>query len=317
MATRYQPEQPSPSPRPPGPRRSRAAGGRGRSARAALRRDVPCTVAVLVGPEDFCAMRQYASFGFSDYRTYLRHVEELLRALRSRGLHVRVAVFDPAEFTAFCARHGLDPDTPVTRARYAADAAGPGAAVPYGGEPLDDLVHTALHGAERRRVHAAARAVVDAHGSGAVAYQQMHGKLTALVERAGPGEHHLVCSATVHGTPLLAAVHVRSTPGPRELPEDDAALFCAVLAAGLLSGGGGGVVLRTRPEPEGRDTVRGWAVRDGALRPLTAGEVFDAYCTDHRTGEPIAPEHGVDYEAGFPLDLPPSGHGPDDSGDAP
>ncbi|GAB2631725.1 hypothetical protein GCM10027168_73750 [Streptomyces capparidis] len=290
----------------PGRGPGRGPGGRGRDAHAARRRDVPCTVAVLVGHEDFAAMRHYTSFPFTDYGGYLRHVEEQLRALRSRGLHVLVAVFDPAEYATWCERRGLDPDAAVTRARYAADVAGPGAAVPYTGQPLADLVHAVVRQAERRATRAlATRALRREEETGSAVHARLTRELAALLERAGPGEHHLVGSANVHGAPLLAVV---DAGGPTA--GEDAALFCAVLAAGHATGGGGGAVLRTRGGPGGRDTVRGWALRDGRLHPLTAAEVFDAYCTDHRTGEPIAPEPDVDYEAGFTLDDPPDPPGP-------
>lgn len=293
-------------PRPQQPRTRQARlrdQDRGRR-RAVLHEDVPCTVAVLVGPEDFAAMRRYTSFGFADYGAYLHDVEDLLRALHSRGLHVRVAVFDPGGYAEFCEERGLDPDTAMSRARYAADAAGPGAAVPYGGEPLDELVRAVVHGAERRAVLDYAAHVLEIHPSGPAACERAGRDLRALLERAGPGEHHLVCSSSVHGTPLVAAVHTEARDGAARLPEEDAELFRTVLAAGAVTGGGGGTVLRSRAEPHGRETVRGWSLADGRLRPLSAAQVFDAYCTDHRTGEPVAPEPGVDYEAGYPLTDP-------------
>ena len=67
-------------------------------------------------------------------------------------------------------------------------------------------------------------------------------------------------------------------------------------------------MLRTLPDdsggtaPAGHEEVRGWKVREGWLRPLTAAQVFDAYCTHARTGEPVPPEPGVDHLPG--LDLP-------------
>jgi hypothetical protein len=275
---------------------------RDRAARAALCRDVPCTVAILTGHEDFAAMRHYTTFPFTDYHRYLHHVEHLLRTLRTRGLHVRATAFDPARYSDFCTETGLEPDAPVSRARYAADAAGPGAAVHYQGEPIGELVQAVLQGAERHTTRAQATAVLDASEIGAAAFDHMAQSLTALLERAGPGTHHIVASAFLGGrTPLLAVLHATSHRDTVHAPEDDAALLCTVLAAGLAAGTGGGAVLRTLAGPGGRDTVRGWSLRGGGLQPLTAAEVFDAYCTDHRTGEPIAPEPGVDYEAGFPL----------------
>ncbi len=65
--------------------------------------------------------------------------------------------------------------------------------------------------------------------------------------------------------------------------------------------------MRSRVEGEPEE-VRGWRLRAGRAQPLTAAEVFDAYCTDPVTGEPVAPEPGVEYRAGTPLDDDP---GPD------
>ncbi|GGO96863.1 hypothetical protein [Wenjunlia tyrosinilytica] len=272
-----------------------------RTATEALRREVPCTVAILVGEDDFTTMRRYRTFAFTDYEHYLAHIEDLLRALRSRGMHVRAAVFDPAEFADYCAAEAMEPDAPISRARYAADSAGPGAAVHYQGESIDQLVRAVLHGAERRATWERATRALDTSQSGPAALDRVTAAVATLIERAGPGIHHLVCSASVHGVPLIAVLHAESEDGPVQVREEDALLFCAVLAAGTATDGGGGAVLRTRTGPGSRDTVRGWILRDGTLQPLNEAEVFNAYCTDHRTGEPIAPEHGVDYRSGFPL----------------
>lgn len=274
---------------------------------AALRREVPCTVAVLLGDEEFAAMRQHSTHRFTDYEDYLRHTDDLLQALHSRGMHVRVTAFDPGEFTAFCAAEGLDPGDPVTRARYAAAAAAAadGVAVDYQGEQLDAVIravlHEALRGAERRAAREYAQEILGESEHGRAAFSAMARGLTDLVERAGPGAHQFVCSASVHGTPLLAVLQAESGAGAANVDEGDATLFCSVLAAGIVTGGSGGVVLRTSTAGDRNDTVRGWTVKDGALHPLNEAEVFNAYCTDHRTGEPIAPEPGVDYRAGYPL----------------
>jgi len=62
--------------------------------------------------------------------------------------------------------------------------------------------------------------------------------------------------------------------------------------------------------PGTTDRVYGWRLRGEGLAPLTAGEVFDAYCTDIESGDIVSPEPGVDYTE--PPDLgdagEPSGH---------
>jgi hypothetical protein len=76
--------------------------------------------------------------------------------------------------------------------------------------------------------------------------------------------------------------------------------FVTVLAAGIALEGAGGVVLRTS-NPGTPDHLHGWRLHQGRLDPLTAGEVFSAYCTDAATGDPLSPEPGVEYCAGFPV----------------
>ncbi len=45
--------------------------------------------------------------------------------------------------------------------------------------------------------------------------------------------------------------------------------------------------------------MRGWALADGRLRPMTAHEVFDELADDAARGLPFPP--GVDPRPGFPL----------------
>lgn len=40
-------------------------------------------------------------------------------------------------------------------------------------------------------------------------------------------------------------------------------------------------------------TVRGWLLDDRRAYPLTEASMFNAFCTDNATGEPIPPERGV------------------------
>lgn len=110
------------------------------STRQALRREIAGTIGLLTDEHDFRAMRRYRSFAFDDHPTYLRQVEALLRTLAEQGNHTTVALFDPEEYAAFCADTGLEPDTPSSRTRFTAELAATGAAVPYEGQPLTQLV---------------------------------------------------------------------------------------------------------------------------------------------------------------------------------
>ncbi|MGR3938961.1 hypothetical protein [Streptomyces sp. BRA346] len=281
----------------------------------ALRREVPSAVALLAAEDDFAAMRGYASFGFDDHSRYLRRMEALLRALASQGVHTTVALFDPVAYEEYCAHTRLDPDTPASRSRYTAEVASTGATVVYEGQPIDELLPRLITVAEERATWEYAAAVLARAGgccgcggqgdaTARAAFDRAAAALHAVLDAAGPGLHHLVCSVPVDDTPLAAAVHATAREGrPPTLAEPGALVFRTVLACGIATGSPGGIVLRTS-RSGAPDTVRGWSLRDGWPRPLSEAEVFTAYCTDAQTGEPIPPEHGVEYRAGLPLPRP-------------
>ncbi|WP_432096718.1 hypothetical protein [Streptomyces sp. bgisy100] len=287
-----------------------------RTARHTLRREVPGTVALLADPGDFAAMRRYPGFAFADHPTYLREMEALLRELAAEGLHTSVALFDPEEYEGFCAEAGLDPARPDSRVRYTAMASG-GATVPYRGQPVDRLVPEVVAEAERHATFTWATALLAAadgcahcdRGAGRAAYARASRAVTGLLEAVGPGDHHLVCSVPADGASLIAVCQAEcEEEGRVRVLESEALILCTVLAAGIATGSRGGIVVRSSaPAPRdapGRDVVRGWALRDGWPRPLTEAEVFAAYCTDADTGEPVPPEHGVEYRPGIPLPPP-------------
>ncbi|RLL69989.1 hypothetical protein [Streptomyces sp. Z26] len=300
---------------------------RRRSQFRALRREAPSTVAVLAAPADFAAMRAYRSFTFRDHRAYLRRTETLLRALARQGVTTRVTCFDPADYALFCDGARLDPDSPESRSRYVAEIAATGTTVPYAGQRIDDLVPLLTGTQAGRRTwqdvaELLACADTDDRPStgpptarGHAAFRRAADALNALLEYAGTGRHHLVCSVHVTGGgPLSAALTVvRTHDGLLRMTDTDALLLCGVLAAGLATGSPGGIVLRTGrvppSGPPGAGTVRGWSVRDGWLRPLTEAEVFAAYCTDADTGEPVPPEPDVEYAPGYALPRPRPGGG--------
>ncbi|MEU8828319.1 hypothetical protein [Streptomyces sp. NPDC048636] len=303
-----------------GRRRPGPGGGRERparlTARRALRREVPSTVALLADERDFTAMRRYASFPFDDHAHYLRQMEGLLRALAARGVHTAVALFDPDGYAEFCADARLDPDTPASRTRYTAETAAAGGTVTYDGQPIDRLVPRLIGAAEERATLEYATALLSRTGArddiARAAAERAAAALRGVLGAAGPGVHHLVCSVPAGGTSLVAVVHAEARgERPARAAEPGAHIFRTVLACGIASRGPGGIVLRTSLPGE-RDRVRGWALHDGWLRPLSEAEVFTAYCTDAETGEPIPPEHGVEYRAGIPLTRPDDTH-PDET----
>ncbi|WP_328859945.1 hypothetical protein [Streptomyces sp. NBC_00306] len=293
----------------------RAAGDRpatDTTLRRTLRREVAGTVGVLTDAYDFDAMRGYRTFPFEDHREYLRQVDGLLKTLASRQLHTTVALFDPEDFAEYCSEHGLDPDTPTSRSSYTAAITTRGSTVPYTGQPLDSLLPELIDKAVRQSTWEYATLLLADLGAcadcgqdvGRSAFDRASRLLMRLLEGAGEGRHHLVCSVPAPDEQLLAVLHAEgnATTGARaaELDAAEGAEFVTVLATAVALESPGGLVLRTST-PDAPDRLRGWRLHEGRLLPLTAGEVFSAYCTDAATGEPLSPEPGVEYCAGFPV----------------
>ncbi|NBM19722.1 hypothetical protein [Streptomyces sp. GC420] len=288
---------------------------RGSGPRGILRREMPGTVGLLADARDFAQMVRYRTFGFDDHAVYLRHVEALLRTLGSRGTHTSVALFDPARFADFCARTGLEPDSPASRSRFTADIAARGATIAYAGQPLDSLITQLVDETARQATWEYTTTVLAGLGDcadcgkdvGRAAFDRAARLVHLLLETAGPGTHHLVCSVPAASDQLLAVLHAECEPhGPVRVDDAEAAEFATVLATGIALESPGGLVLRTSA-PGAPDRLRGWRLSRGRLAPLTTAEVFSAYCTDAETGDPVAPEPGVEYCAGFEVDDP-GGH---------
>ncbi|MEW2553585.1 hypothetical protein AB0957_17855 [Streptomyces zhihengii] len=286
--------------------------------RRALRREVPNTLGILADPRDFAAMRGYRSFTFDDHDSYLRHADRLLRALTAQHLHTTLALFDPDEYADYCADAGLDADSPASRSRFTAELARRGTAVPCTGDPLAELLPHLVDATVRRATRHYATALLTDLGTcaecgediGRASFALATRVLTRLLDVAGPGTHHLVCSVPAPDEQLLAVLHAQGgdTTAPAALDTEEGVAFVTVLAAGIALRAAGGVVLRTT-RPGAPDYLHGWRLDRGRLTPLTAGEVFSAYCTDAATGDPLPPEPGVEYRAGFPVTVAdPGGH---------
>ncbi|MGC5344630.1 hypothetical protein ACPXCE_21495 [Streptomyces sp. DT24] len=290
--------------------RSRGRAGRsGAAMRRTLRREAPSTIGLLADERDFAAMRRYRTFTFDDHATYLRQVESLLRTFAAQDRHTTVALFDPEEYAEFCAESGLDPDTPAGRSRFTAEVAATGATVAYAGQPVDTLIRLLVGRAVRRATWEYATLRLADLGDcadcgqdiGRAAFDRASHLLTRTLESAGPGAQHLVCSVPTEHDQLLAVLRTeREGTGPVRLEPSEGAEFVSVLAVGIALESPAGLVLRTTA-PGVPDRVHGWRLNRGGLVPLTAGEVFSAYCTDADTGEPVSPEPGVEYLAGFDI----------------
>ncbi|MFJ8192118.1 hypothetical protein ACIQ8D_20500 [Streptomyces sp. NPDC096094] len=287
--------------------------------RRVLRREIAGTIGLLTDEHDFRAMRRYRSFTFDDHAAYLQQVEALLRARAAQGTHTTIALFDPEEYADFCSAAGLDPDAPASRTRFTAELAAGGPTVPYEGQPLADLLPVLVDEAVRQATWEYASNLLARLGNcatcgedlGRAAFTRASRLLRRILETAPPGNRHLVCSIT--GTPetLLSVLHAdEDTDGTPHVDEAEALEFTGVLALGLATHSPGGLVMRVSP-PSGPDRIHGWRLRGYGLEPLTAGEVFDAYCTDVESGDLISPESNVDYCAPPDLGddhLPPGHH---------
>ncbi|MGP4050993.1 hypothetical protein [Streptomyces sp. 2A115] len=285
--------------------------------RRVLRREIAGIIGLLTDEQDFAAMRRrYRTFTFDDHASYLQQVESLLRTLASQGSHTTVALFDPEEYAEFCAEHDLEPDTPSSRTRFTAELAATGATVPYDGRPLDDLVPNLVDEAVRQATWEYATTLLSRIGTcascgediGRAAFVRASDLLVRILEATGPGERHLVCSVSTEPETLVAVLQADDDQhGTPHLDEAEALEFTTVLALGIATQSPGGLVMRTS-SPDTTDRVYGWRLRGEGLEPLTAGEVFDAYCTDIDSGDLVSPESGVDYCV--PPDLRDDGHTP-------
>ncbi|MFF7332407.1 hypothetical protein [Streptomyces sp. NPDC008150] len=282
------------------------------SLRRVLRREIAGTIGLLTDERDFHAMRRYDSFAFRDHIAYLQQIEALLRTRALQGTHTTVALFDPEEYADYCEAAGLDPDRPASRSRFTAELASTGPTVPYEGQPLADLVPTLVDEAVRRATWEYASTLLARLGAcptcgedrGRAAFSRASELLVRVLGSAPPGDRHLVCSVADSPETLVAVLHAdRDGDGATQLDEAEALEFTTVLAVGLATHNPGGLVMRTTTAGS-PDRVYGWRLRGEDLHPLTAGEVFDAYCTDADTGDLVSPESHVDYCAPPDLDDP-------------
>lgn len=274
-----------------------------RAMRRVLHREIAGTIGLLTDEHDFRAMRRYRSFTFDDHTAYLRQVEAVLKARAAQGGHTTLALFDPEEYADFCAENSLDPDVPTSRTRFTAELAATGPTIPYDGQALADLLPALVGEAVRQATWEYASTLLARLGPcascgediGRAAFAHAADLVVRILDTAAPGQRHLVCSVMSTPEPLVSVLHADDdSDGATHLDEAEALEFTTVLALGLATRSPGGLVMRTTA-PGTTDRIYGWRLRGDGLAPLTAAEVFDAYCTDIENGDLIAPESGVDY----------------------
>ncbi|MEU5476873.1 hypothetical protein [Streptomyces mirabilis] len=275
--------------------------------------EVPAVIGILGDPVDFHAMRRLAAVPLDDYDAYLRHVEALLRSHTDNGQHTLAVLLDPTDYAEFCSQRSIDPADPLSRALFTATEAASAAHIVYEGQDLRELMGALADRAFEQATWEFASSLLLSlgdcsrcgHDIGHAAIQTAKRLLAALLDGAGPKcSSRLVCSLMFEGNPLTASLHVPHETADvlTEATPIETVRFTTILAAALAMGGPGGVLMRTTPsEPEAHERVHGWRVQHGRLAPLTAAEVFDAYCTGPTPGDLISPESSVDYCAGFEL----------------
>ncbi|MGW3308238.1 hypothetical protein ACWDG9_16815 [Streptomyces sp. NPDC001073] len=278
-----------------------------------LMAEVPAVIGIISDPVDFHAMRRLSAVPLDDYDAYLRHVEALLRSHTANGQHTLAVLLDPTDYADFCSQHSIDPAAPLSRALFTATEATSAAHVVYEGQDLRELIGALSDRAIEQATSEFASGLVLSlgdcsrcgHDTGHAAIQTAKRLLAALLDGAGSqGSSRLVCALMFEGNPLTASLHVphENADVPAEATPIDMVRFTTILAAALGMGGPGGVLMRTTPsDPETHQRVHGWRVLHGRLAPLTAAEVFEAYCTSPIRGDLISPESSVDYCAGFEL----------------
>jgi len=271
-----------------------------------LQTENPAIVGILTEQTDFDAMHTLTAFPVTDYTDYLHHTEDLLRTHTANGQHTIAVLLDPDDYTDYCTDHTLDPTLPTSRAHYTAQDAFPRAHVAYHGQDLPDLIADLVDEATHNATWQYATETLNqllgpctrcGYDIGRAAQAHAARLTTTLLNHTNAGPSTLICAVSAPHETLHATLHTEHDALP---DEDEARYFTTVLAAGLATNSPGGTLLRTAV-PGTRERVHGWRIHHGSLQPLTAAETFDAYLTDHVTGDPVGPEPGVDHCAGFDL----------------
>ncbi|MFG2298401.1 hypothetical protein [Streptomyces sp. NPDC048603] len=117
--------------------------------------------------------------------------------------------------------------------------------------------------------------------------------LMGFLNAVGDGCHHLVVAASANGATLSVSVPFHNDGETSDLDPDDALEAMMVLTLAAMVGGG--AVIRSTVDQASE--VMGWKLMEFYAKPLSASEIFNAYCTDAETGEVIPPEWGVEYVA--------------------
>ncbi|RNL86957.1 hypothetical protein [Halostreptopolyspora alba] len=130
--------------------------------------------------------------------------------------------------------------------------------------------------------------------------------LLAALTRGTPLRHHVLTLLTTHA--MSTEIALRDSGHAVEHPE-----VVNHLATTISRGNEAAVILRSFTDEVSRTLangtvipvahVCGWLVHSGACHPFDAGQMFAAFHTDADSGEPIAPEPGVEIIDAWTVDL--------------
>lgn len=269
-------------------------------------------------------------FAAEDYETYLAAVEGRMKSAARAGRQVMVGPLMPDQFETRADAAGLARDSPRALKEYERFVADLGPLTrPWVGEPIMRILEQirAHVRAETLQTHAmpALAAAASMHPEPDRAAQRAMSMAAhvfmALIEDGGDGRHEL--RVTVHAEEGLLDYTLPYTRCAKVIafPDDGGEhMVVVLLAIASLAERPGSVLLRTRPQtsffpgrrkpklppqPEGwenhESTLRGWRLAASLPQPMTEGQLFAFVCTGPR-GEPIPPEPGTRFRAGFPLD---------------
>jgi hypothetical protein len=258
---------------------------------------------LLMDELDLDAMREYGSFEFGDYDTYLATCEREMRIMRRAG-RVVAETFDPVEYREFCREMELDADDLASRARYAALVCEEGDPFPYRGEPIEEFVAALAHRERLRTMSFRIEELLVDVQAGRVKEAQDYATdiFLWLLSRGGAGLHVITCHmGDDESDPLEIVAEVEIHRNKTVLHGNAPLVLCQMLTLARATGTFGSLIMRSFTHRIDLATgwpvkiVRGWSIEHGEISPLSGMENRAASCTDHRTGDSLPPEPAVEY----------------------
>ncbi|MFI7134712.1 hypothetical protein ACIBQ1_54240 [Nonomuraea sp. NPDC050153] len=276
----------------------------GKKRRRKTRRGDVIGMALLLDELDLATMTaSYPSFEFDNYDQYLAVCEQTMRSMLGAGHRVMIGTFIPAEYSEYCQAEELPPDSATSRARYAL-AVCEDEPFPYRGEPIAEFVASLAHRERLRTLSIRTMDLLDPlpHGEVLEAEEYTADLLAWLSTHVGPGPHRFTCHVGdgAHD-PLEVVAEVELEKNSVRAMSTEIMALSLMLSFARAAKAGGSVIMRSftfKTDPVSGSPVkivRGWAIVEGVLRPLTATEIMKASRTDPRTGDSLPPEPAVEY----------------------